>query len=140
VRKIEVGFRYPEGVEKRVEAAVARLGAADFKAREAAGAELLRLKELAYPALKRALKSEDQEVKRRAEELVKEMEEKVPPEALRQRDQDVVFTAHFPVAGRIKAVALKGRSPVFGELQLQLADARQVRSLAAGGDVEVTVD
>src|SRR5438105_4542362 len=49
VRRIDLGFRYSEGAEKRIEAAVAALGAGDFKARESAAAELLRLKELAYP-------------------------------------------------------------------------------------------
>src|SRR5437763_1716326 len=58
VRRIEVGFRYPEGVERRVEQAVERLGSADFKDRDAAGTDLLRLKELAYPALKRATHSD----------------------------------------------------------------------------------
>ena len=37
VRRIDVGFRYPDGVEKRIEDAVARLGSGDFKVREAAG-------------------------------------------------------------------------------------------------------
>jgi hypothetical protein len=51
VRRIDVGFRYPEGVEKRVGEAVARLGDADFKVRDAASEELRRLKERAYPVL-----------------------------------------------------------------------------------------
>jgi hypothetical protein len=140
VRRIEVGFRYPEGVEKRVEAAVARLGNADFKVREAAAAELLALKELAYPALKRAVQSDDQEVKRRAADLIRGFEEKLPAEKLRQRDHDLILTTHFPIAGRIEGLSLKGRSTVFGEVQLQLAELRQVRSLIGGSEVEVSVD
>src|SRR5438132_14316326 len=45
VRRIEVGFRYPKGVEQKVQTAVERLGDADFRAREAAATELLALKE-----------------------------------------------------------------------------------------------
>src|SRR5439155_6042505 len=126
----DVGFRYPEGVEKRVEAAVAALGAGDFKAREVASADLLRLRELAYPALKRAVKSDDQEVKRRAADIVRGLEDRLPADKLRLRDHDVVYTSHFPIAGRIKALALKGHSAVFGEVQMPPADTRQVRSLA----------
>src|SRR5262249_2405815 len=140
IRRIEVGFRYPSGVERKVETAVERLGDADFRARETAGAELLALKELAYPALKRAVKSTDQEVQRRATDLVRQLEEKLPAEKLRLRDQDVVLTTQFPIAGRIEGLSLKGKSTVFGEVEVQFAEMRQVRSLTGNSEVEVAVD
>ena len=134
VRRIDVGFRYPEGVEKRVGEAVARLGDADFKVRDAASEELRRLKERAYPALKQAANSADEEVKRRAAELVRELEDKLPAEQLEIRDHDVLVTPLFPIAGRIEERALKVQSPVFGEVQIPLADIRQVRSLTADSE------
>jgi hypothetical protein len=140
VRRIDIGLRYPEGVEKRVEAAVAQLGSQDFRARESAGSELLRLKEFAYRPVKRALKSEDAEVRRRATDLVRELEERVPGERLELRDEDVIVTARFPIVGRIQTPVLKGSSAVFGEFQLRLTDTRQVRSTAAEKETEITVD
>jgi hypothetical protein len=129
IRRIDVGLRYPEGVKARVEAAVARLGDADFAARQAAGAELLRLKELAYPALKQALKSTDLEIRRRATELVRTMEDTVPAELLQVGESDVVVTPLFPIVGRIEALVLEGHSPASGEVQVRVAEARRVRSV-----------
>jgi hypothetical protein len=129
VRRIDVGLRYPRGVRRRIRAAVVRLGDASFRVREAAGRELLRLDELAYPALQRAARSEDPEVRRRASQLARKLEERFKGEPLRVAEEDVLVTALFPVIGRIEGVALKGRSPALGEVRLHLADTRQVRSL-----------
>jgi hypothetical protein len=128
IRRIDIGLRYPEGLKARVEAAVTRLGDTDFKAREAAGAELLRLKELAYPALKQATKSADLEIRRRAADLMRKLEDTVPGEQLRVGEDDVV-TAQFPIVGKIEGLVLKGHSPASGEVQVRLADARRVRSV-----------
>jgi hypothetical protein len=130
IRRIDVGFRYPEGAEKRIDAAVARLGDADLKVREAVGKELLGWKELAYPALARAMKNKDPEIKRRATALVQELADKLPREQLKLQEEDVIFTTRFPITGRIEGLTLKVKSPVLGEVQLGLAAIRQMRSLA----------
>jgi hypothetical protein len=127
-RRIEVGFRYPEGVEKRIGAAVARLGDADFKAREAASEELRRLKAWAYPALKRAAGSEDLEVSTRVGRLLREMKNTAPAEQLQRSDRDIVVTPSFTIVGRLQAQALKVHSAKAGVSQVQLADILQVRS------------
>jgi hypothetical protein len=131
VRRIDVGFRYPEGMQKRVEAAVARLGDSQFKIRESAGKDLLRLREVAYPALLRAAKSDDPEIKRRATALVRQLEGKLTGEQWAPHDDDVIVTTRHRLVGRIEGLALKAASPVFGEVQLRLADTREVRSLTA---------
>ena len=64
--KIEFATRLPEDVAKKISAAVADLGHADFKKRSAASAELTRLGERAYPALVDAAKQADPEVVKRA--------------------------------------------------------------------------
>ena len=66
VRKIELGLRIPEETAKRIDAAITRLGSQEFAQREAATAELLELREQAYPALQQAARSTDAEVARRA--------------------------------------------------------------------------
>ena len=53
VRRVEFGFRYPEGAESKIKDLVSQLGDGNYKRREAAAAELLAFRELAFPALKR---------------------------------------------------------------------------------------
>src|SRR5262249_42622864 len=51
IRRVEFGFRVPDDVAKKIEAAIANLGSANFPEREAATKELAALGRLAYPAL-----------------------------------------------------------------------------------------
>jgi hypothetical protein len=129
IRRIDVGLRYPDGAEKRIEVAVSRLGDDDVNVREAAGKELRQLKVLAYPALRRAVRSENPEIKRRATGLVRNLQEELPSEMLELQEYDLIVTSRFSIAGRIEGLALRVRSHVFGERQLRLADTRQVQSL-----------
>src|SRR5262249_32309451 len=102
IRRIDLGLRYPEGVQKQIEAALARLGHDDFQVREAAGRELLRYKALAYPALRSALQSQDAEMKRRATRLVRQLKDSLPAEQLRLREHDRIDTRLFPIVGRVE--------------------------------------
>ncbi len=134
VVRLEVGFRFPEGVEAKVEEAVANLGAASFRDREDAEKALYKLAEYAVPALRRAAKSTDPEVTRRAESLLKRLSEKLPPEKLALKDYDLVETAEATVRGRVETVSVKVRNRVIGETALRLADLRSLRSTAAVGN------
>jgi hypothetical protein len=141
IRRIELGMRLPEGVAKRIDAAVADLSKDDFKAREAASGELLSLREHAYPAVQRAAKSADLETARRAQALLKTMREKIPAEKLHLKGHDVVQTIDFPVAGHIKPPTLKARTAYFGDIQLNLAEVRTIRwQIGSRNDTEVVVD
>jgi hypothetical protein len=130
IRRVQLAWRYPDGVRKRIEAAVTRLGDNDFKVREAAGQELLHFKALAYPALKRALHCADPEIRHRATDLVKQLEATFSAEQLRMRDDDVIITKLFTIVGQLETRSLKGHSPASGEVQLALADLLQVRPVA----------
>ncbi len=140
IKRIDFGFRYPEGAQDKIEAAVGKLGSPRFPEREAATAELYGYKELSLPALKRALKSPDAEVVKRADEIIKKFEEKLPAERLKIGENDLIHTNEFTIAGRIESSVLRARSPYFGEVQVQLAEARNLRALRAFGDVELTLD
>lgn len=131
IERIEVAFRLPDEVAKRVEAAVADLGKADFPRREAATSELRRLSLRAYPALLKAEKSHDAEVARRVRELLEKIREEVPEERLEVRSQDVIYTADSKFTGRISAASLKVDTFQFGEQQLKLSDVRELRSPSA---------
>jgi hypothetical protein len=140
IKRIDFGFRYPEGAEAKINDAIAKLGAANYKQRESAATDLLGFRELSYPALKRAMKSTDPEIVKRAEELIKKIEDKVPVERLRITENDQVQTNEFTIAGKIESSTLKARSPYFGDVQVQLAEARNLRALRSFGDAELTVE
>jgi hypothetical protein len=129
IRQIEFGLRLPPATARRIEAAVVDLGAVDYKRREAAAAELLALREVAYLAVLRAGKDSDPEVMRRAEEILAKLREAVAPEKLEVRDHDVVYTDDCKIAGRITDGALRVSTLPFGEQRLRLADVRGLRSL-----------
>jgi hypothetical protein len=140
VRKVEFGFRYPEGAEDKINELVNRLGDSNYKRRESAAAELAPFREMAYPALKRATKSTDAEMSKRASELVEKLEEKYPPEKLKFRDYDLVAAVDFTARGKIEAKTLQGYTPYFGEVRLQVAEVKSMRSMAFGGETTVQVD
>ena len=138
IHKIEFATRLSEADEKRIPKLIGDLGNSDFAARDAATAELLKLAEKAYPALLKALESKDQEVVRRATDLVEKIRDAVPKEALEVRPDDVIYTEKSKFTGRISVASLKANSPHFGEVQVKLADVRTMRSLAhAEADREV---
>jgi hypothetical protein len=132
IRYIDVGFRYPEGMEKQVKAAVAHLGDPRYKARIAAEKELLLLRQWGYPALRQAVQSPDLEIRRRASGLVHRLESQLPGWLLRVANDDVIITTHARIVGRIETTALKVRSPYLGSGRCQLAQTVQFRSLTAG--------
>lgn len=139
VVRLEVGFRFPEGIETQVEQAVEALGSPAFRDREEAEKALFKLAEYAVPSLKRAAKNADPEVSRRAGSLLKRLTEKLPEEKMVLKDYDLVETAEATVRGRVETVAVKVKNRVLGETSLKLADLRSMRSTAAVGN-EFTVE
>lgn len=140
ITRIEFGFRYPEGVEQRVSAAISGLGDSMFRRREIATTELTELGEFAYPALQEAMKSTDSEVAKRAEEIAKKIEETVDAEKLNIPKHDVIVTKEFSFPGRIEAMHFKAKTPYFGEIQVALAEIRGLRSIGASAQLAFTLE
>lgn len=141
VRRVEFGFRYPPGTEAKIDALVGRLGADAFRDREEAERQLVAFKELALPAVRRAVKSTDPEVARRAEAVARKLAAVVPEDRQAVKDYDTVETAEFTARGRVAAAKLRVKSRQFGESALPVEELRAVRGLntpAAAG--ELTVD
>jgi hypothetical protein len=128
VRRIEFANRVPADVAEKVMLAVAKLNHSDFKVREAATAELKGYRERAYPYVLKALKHDDPEISRRADEIAKFIQSKVAPVLLEARDTDVVFTDDCKITGRLSAEMLRVGTFQFGEQQLKLADLRTLRT------------
>jgi hypothetical protein len=134
LRYIDFATRIPDAAARRVEAAVANLGNPQYRVREAAGAELLKLREHAYPALLRAVKHKDPEVARRAEELVKQLREQVPPDQLAFRKDDVVRTVDSRITGRIEGEVIKASTFQFGEVRLKPGHMRSLHYTEVAAD------
>lgn len=140
IRRIDFGLRIPDETAKRIETAVSRLGSADFKQRSAASSDLLSLRELAYPAVQRAARSNDLEVARRAEELLKTLTEKVPADKLHLPRHDTVVALDFTIVGQVETGVIKARTPYFGEASLKIAELRGMRWLGADREAKVSID
>lgn len=128
VRRIDFANRVPADIAEKVALAVSKLNHPEFKVREAATAELKALRERAYPFVLKALKHDDPEVSRRADEVVKFIQNKVAPALLEARDTDVVFTDDCKITGRLTAEVLRVGTFQFGEQPLKLADLRTLRT------------
>jgi hypothetical protein len=143
VRRIDFAYRVPEDVERRLQAAAAKLGSDDFKEREAASEELLSLKEYVGPILERLIKSEDKEISRRAREILATLQERISEEKLRAAlvQHDTVVTDQFSIPGKIELKTLKARTPYFGEVTMKLSDLRSLRfAPGEGAERDLVVD
>jgi hypothetical protein len=140
IRRIEFAMRYGPGVPEKLDSAAARLASDDFNEREAATAELLALQEIAYPTLEKLTKSKDKEVRRRAEEMIAVLRDRLPEEKFQFRMQDSIAADAFTVVGKIEGATLKMKSHFFGEVTLNLADLRGLRRAGVAGEKEVVVN
>ena len=140
ILRIDLGIRLPEGAGEKIDKAIKQLGSQQFKEREAATAELLAFGVLAYQPLLRVAKSSDAEVAQRANDLIKRIREKISAEKLNIKDYDIIKTTAFTIIGRIEDAAVKAKTSYFGEVKLDLADVRSLRSMAVPQETEVSVD
>jgi len=124
IRKVDLGLRISDELAKRIDAAIADLGSSQVKTREDAAKQLLALRELAYPALKRVAQSGDGDIAKRAEALIEKLKDAIPQGRLEVPDHDVIHLDKSKVTGKIASPILKARSFAFGDVQLKLADAR----------------
>ena len=141
IRSIEFAQRVPADTAKRLEAAAADLASEDMQTRAKASAELLALKELAWPVVQGLTKHADKEVARRAVELQEKLHSQLSEEQRNMRPFDVVRTDAFTINGTIVGTGLKARSPYFGEVEVQLVTLRSYRRMRATDmDKELVID
>lgn len=140
VRRLEFGFRYPEGVEAKIDKALADLGSSEFRTREDAEQALAEIGHFAIPALRRALKSQDPEVVRRAQAVLKLLESKQGENKTELRDYDTVETAEFTAKGKLELTALKVRTKYFGDATVKLTDIKAFRSVGSASGAEFSLD
>jgi hypothetical protein len=140
VRRLEFGFRYPDGLEEKINKAIGELGSPDFRTREDAEQALANTGHFAIPALRRAVKGEDPEAVRRAQAVLKLLEGKLGEGKTELRDFDVVETAEFTAKGRLELGALKVRTKYFGDATVKLTDIKSFRSAGSASHGEFSLD
>jgi len=140
VRRLEFGFRYPEGVEEKITKGIADLGSSEFRTREDAEQALAEIGHFAIPALRRAVKGEDPEIVRRTRAVLKLLEGKLGEGKTELRDFDLVETAEFTAKGRLELGALKVRTKYFGDTTVKLTDIKSFRSVGSSSNAEFALD
>jgi hypothetical protein len=128
IRRIDFAARCPADVAEKISLAISKLGHPDFQTRERATAELKGYRERAYPFVLKAIKHDDPEVSRRADEAAKYIQAKVPAGMLEPRENDVIFTEDSKITGKLTAQSMHVLTAMFGEQSLKLSDLRSLRS------------
>jgi hypothetical protein len=140
VRRLEFGFRYPDGLEEKINKTVGELGSPDFRTREDAEQALANIGHFAIPAVRRAVKGDDPEAVRRAQAVLKLLENKLGEGKTELRDYDVVETAEFTAKGRLEIGVLKVRTKYFGDATVKLTDIKSFRSAGSASNGEFSLD
>jgi len=130
VNEVVCATRIPEDVVKEVGTAITDLGSDEMKKRDAATAELTKLRWKAYSALLKAEKDKDAEVVRRARYLLEKLRKDATEEQLEVRERDIVNTVDSKITGQIEGVTFKVNTDQFGEAQLKLSNVRSLRALS----------
>lgn len=139
VRSIELAPRVSEDIAKQIEDAVANLGSPQFEIREKAVADLLKVGPLGYPVLVRLAKDKrsDLEIAARLDDVLEKVRGKVPEEQGEPREWDVVQTNISRIAGHLEMKSFRAESTQFGEVQIKLADVRDLR-FQGGFDLDIS--
>jgi hypothetical protein len=140
IAKIDFGVHVPPGLQKQINQAIDDLDSDNYKTRELALNNLVGWGPYAYPAVYKAVKSGPLEVKKRAQLAMDKLKAKHPARKLRLRAEDIIYTESFTVVGKITTLTFKAKADNFGEVELQLAKLRLIRSLNTALDAEVTID
>lgn len=137
---MEFGFRYPEGLEAKIEKAVAELGSDNFQTREEAQQRIVSIGHFAIPTLRRALRNDQPEVVRRSREALKSLEGKLGDGKPELRDYDTIETVEYTAKGHLEVESLKVRTKFFGDTTVKLTDIQYFRSFGSSTSGVFSVD
>jgi hypothetical protein len=127
ILQIEFATRVTPETRQQIDKALADLASSDDEVRQDAGAQLARLRHLAFPAVSQAAKDVESAAGRQAAWLLAKLQASVSEKDFAPRESDMIYTLDDTIAGMIVAPALKVRTAQFGELSLKLSDARSLR-------------
>ena len=137
IQQIELATRLTDAEARRITQAIGGLADEDYDKRETATATLAELGEKAYLELVKVSNASHAEAARRAKVLIDKLRENVSEERLAASGYDIVHTAQSRIAGNLTAKTLRIATAQFGDLELKLADVRELR-LASAAEPEPT--
>ncbi len=140
IKRLEIGLRYPAGLEAQLEQAVRDLGNDAFGVRDAAEKKLLGFQELALPTIRTAMKDSDKEISSRAKRMLEQLQSSLPEEKFLRKTSDLIVTEEFTARGKIELSELAVKSKIFGPAKLALHEMRSARSIGRDDNSEVTID
>jgi hypothetical protein len=140
IKRLDIGLRYPAGLEAQLEQAIRDLGNDAFGVRDAAEKKLLGFQELALPTIRAAMKDADKEISSRAKRMLEELQSSLPEEKFLRKTSDLIVTDEFTARGKIELSELAIKSKIFGPAKLALHEMRTARSIGRDDNSEVTID
>ena len=139
--RIDFGWHYPEGMEKKVSDSIRSLTSSSYREREDATKYLLEAGHFALPLLKETSQNQgDIESSRRATAIIKRLKYKLLPELISVKEHDTIHTEKFPVVGRVAGFEFKAHNQHVGELSLKFSELRAIRLAINGGEKEFSMD
>jgi len=148
LERVRFARRIEPEVRVAIDTQIARLGADDFDEREAAMDDLRRIGPVALEPLRAAARSEDDEVKNRAELLVEELEQASRSSSQDEGEpglrgtEDEIRTRRMTLRGTVVAESFAIASR-YGELVIRVEDLEGIQFRSAGPStrrVDVTPD
>jgi hypothetical protein len=127
VLRIEFAQRLSKEAQQQIDELMTQLRSEDEAMRAVAAEGLLLFGEKAWPALAKAAKSGEPAIATYAAEVLAQLRVELGNEATPARDDDVIQTPDTKIAGRIMNPTIKLETAQFGELAMNLADARSLR-------------
>lgn len=140
IKRLEIGLRYPAGIEAQLEKAIRDLGNDAFGVRDAAEKKILAYQELALPAIRSAMKDSDKEISSRAKRMFEQLQTSLPEEKFQRKTSDLIVTDEFTARGKIELTELQIRSKIFGSAKLALHEIRNARGISSQDNSELTID
>ncbi len=129
IKKVRIGFRYPDGVEAKVRRAMDALGSPDHADREAGQKTLIALGEYALPTVRAGVNSDVPEVARRSEVILAKLLATLTDDQLDRPDVDEIVTAEMTLRGKLTSGDFKATTRHFGAVAVKVGDLKAVRPL-----------
>lgn len=128
LRRLQFGYHVSAATAKRMEALAQALDGKDFKEREAAQAEFVRLGAAAHPFLKARLTGAGLEMTGRLNDALRQIEEIVPADRLNLPAVDGLLSVDGNLTGQVGNEEIKVRAD-FGEATLKASQIRAIERL-----------
>ena len=140
LRRLRLQPRLSEAEQKKIETAIAELADKSFDVRKAAVGRLQSMGLRAMPAMQAARQSNDPEVRQRVNEVLEEMEKRIPAEDLELASSDKLETENLQTGGTVVTRSFPGRSKILGEVEVRLAQVYSLRSMTSPDKLTLEID